>query len=52
MWPKTYTGECCPRCGRENSAERIRRPQWARLLKPGTQMMRCRLCLFRYLVRR
>lgn len=42
----------CPVCGRENVAERIKRGRFVRWIRPNAKLMKCRLCLTRYLVRK
>ena len=48
---KVYSENRCPGCGRENTSHRTRRSRFIRWLKPSAQLMKCRLCLTRYLVR-
>lgn len=42
----------CPVCGRDNTAQRMRRSRFMRWFRPDAKLMKCRLCLTRYLVRR
>jgi len=49
---KVHSENRCPSCGRSNASHRISRGWFVRWFRPGSAMMRCRLCLTRYLVRR
>jgi hypothetical protein len=49
---KVYSENRCPVCGRTESAHRISRGRIVRWLIPNSALMKCRLCLTRYLVRR
>lgn len=45
-----YSSDQCPNCGREDSSERVKRTRMIRLIWPETRLMKCRLCLSRFLV--
>jgi hypothetical protein len=48
---KVYPENRCPVCGRTEASQRIRRGRFVRWFRPDAQLMKCRLCLTRYLVR-
>ena len=48
---KIHPKDRCPRCGRIDASQRIRRGWFIRRIRPDTSLMQCRLCLTRYLVR-
>jgi hypothetical protein len=49
---KVQSEDRCPRCGRLEAAQRIRRGPFMRWVRPNSALMKCRLCLTRYLVRK
>jgi hypothetical protein len=49
---KIHPENRCPVCGRIDSSDRVRRGLFIRWLRPNSALMKCRLCLTRYLVRR
>jgi DNA-directed RNA polymerase subunit RPC12/RpoP len=48
---KVYQDDRCPHCGRDESSERVRRNRFIKLFFSDAKLMRCRLCLSRFLVR-
>lgn len=52
MHLKVNSENRCPVCGRIDAAQRMRRGLFVRALRPNSALMKCRLCLTRYLVRR
>ena len=49
---KIHSENRCPVCGRVDVAHRVRRGWLMRRLRPESTLMKCRLCLTRYLVRK
>ena len=49
---KVHSENRCPVCGRTDASQRVRRGLFVRALRPNSVLMKCRLCLTRYLVRR
>jgi hypothetical protein len=49
---KIHSEDRCPVCGRTDASQRIRRGRFMRWFRPHGMLMKCRLCLTRYLVRK
>ncbi len=49
---KIHFEDRCPVCGRADASQRVRRGRFIRWLRTDSALMKCRLCLTRYLVRK
>lgn len=49
---RVHSENRCPVCGRVNASQRVRRGRFMRWFRPDSALMKCRLCLTRYLVRK
>lgn len=49
---KVHPENRCPTCGRTEASQRERRGRLLRWFLPKAALMKCRLCLTRYLVRK
>jgi hypothetical protein len=49
---KVHPENRCPVCGRTHASQRVRRSRLIRWVRLDSALMKCRLCLTRYLVRK